>query len=320
MDNKEKLYEIVLKMVKDKHNLNEYSRDKYDKFYYQTFRNNPNPENINSSNKQVLKSINEDCLIKQPDESDANNTLDDKIKEYEKQRATANIIPKGVIEPEIELQQHQPQSQHQQEVHNIPISKYINIDNNYHNGRSFIVNTIKNSFNIINKYNNYNIYPSCLCIPSTIKNITPYIILGITDGNNNITYTFIPDIINNVWDIWKPVNEKYNNVSLANNWNINLYDYCNNYINFNGFYIDILEVLEDDNYFNCKIRKNHNYIIDDRIKIIFNNNSSHDYNIININDDIISINKNNVKLDQFVNSRIFNFKNQISLIFKIFPK
>jgi hypothetical protein len=314
-NNKEKLYEIAIKMVKDKHNLNEYSRDKFDKFYYQVFRNNLNPENINNLNKQLLKSINEDCLIKQPEEND--ETIDDKIKEYEKQRANINIITKGIIEPEIE------QSQQLQPLDiNIPVNnyKYINVDNNYHNGRSFIVNTIKNSFNIINKYNNYNIYPSYLCVPSSIKNTTPYIILGITDGNNNITYTFIPDVINNVWDIWKPVNEKYNNVSLANNWNINLYDYSNNYINFNGFYIDILEVLEDDKFFNCKIRKNHNYTIYDRIKIIFNNNISHDYNISNIDDDIISINKNNVKLDQFVNSKIFNFKNQISLIFKIFPK
>jgi hypothetical protein len=316
-NNKEKLYEIVIKMVKDKHNLNEYSRDKFDKFHYQIFRNNSNPENINNLNKQLLKSIDEDCSIKQPDDTEINSTLDDKIKEYEKQRANVNIITKGIIEPEIEQQQ-----QVQPLDVNIPINnyKYINIDNNYHNGRSFIINTIKNSFNIINKYNNYNIYPAFLCVPSTIKNNTPYIILGITDGNNNITYTFIPEVINNVWDIWKPVNEKYNNISLANNWNINLYDYSNNYINFNDFYIDILEVLEDDKFFNCKIRKNHNYMINDRIKIIFNNNISHDFNINNINDDIISINKNNVKLDQFINSRIFNFKNQISLIFKIFPK
>ena len=307
MDNKEKLYEIVVKMVKDKHNLNEYSRDKFDKFYYNIFRNNPKPENINNLNKQVLKSIDEDLLIKQPEEID--DSIDDKIKEYEKQRANVNIIAKNLIE-----------QQNQQLEINKPVNNYINIDNNYHNGRSFIINTIKNGFNINNKYNNYNIYPAYLCIPSCIKNATPYIILGITDGNNNITYTFIPDVINNIWDIWKPVNDKYNNISLDNNWNINLYDYSNNYINFNKFYVDILEVLEDDQYFNCKIKKNHNFMIDDKIKINFNNNISYDYNIININDDIISINKNNIQIDNFINSRIFNYKNQFSLIFKIFPK
>jgi len=311
-NNKDILYEIAIKMVKDKHYINEYPREKFDKFYYQTFRNNPKTDNYKILNKQVLKSIDEELLIKQPEENDV--TIDDKIKEYEKQRANINIITKGVIEPEIEIQQ-------SLDINNQTNNyKYINIDNNYHNGRSFIINTIKNSFNIINKYNNYNIYPAYLCIPSIIKNKTPYIILGITDGNNNITYTFIPDIINDVWDIWKPVNKKYNNISLENNWNINLYDYGNNYINFNGFYLDILEVLEDDKYFNCKIRKNHNFMIDDKIRIIFNNNVSQDYYINNIDEDVISINKNNIKLDQFINSRIFNFKNQISLIFKIFPK
>uniref|UniRef100_A0A6C0CGZ0 Uncharacterized protein n=1 Tax=viral metagenome TaxID=1070528 RepID=A0A6C0CGZ0_9ZZZZ len=318
-NNKEILYEIAIKMVKDKHNINEYPREKFDKFYYQTFRNNPKPDNYKILNKQVLKSIDEELLIKQPEETD--ETIDDKIKEYEKQRANINIITKGVIEPEIEIQHHHNDNQQSLDINKQTNNyKYINIDNNYHNGRSFIINTIKNSFNIINKYNNYNIYPAYLCIPSIIKNKTPYIILGITDGNNNITYTFIPEIINDVWDIWKPVNEKYNNISLENNWNINLYDYGNNYINFNGFYLDILEVLEDDKYFNCKIRKNHNFMIDDKIRIIFNNNVSHDYYINNIDEDVISINKNNIKLDQFINSRIFNFKNQISLIFKIFPK
>ena len=313
MDNKEKLYEIAIKMVKDKHNLNEYPRDKFDKFYYQFFRNNLKPDNINVVNKQVLKSIDEDLSIQQPEETD--DTIDDKIKEYEKQRANINIITKNLNEVEIE-HQHQPLDV------NIPVNnfKYINIDNNYHNGRSFIINTNKNNFNIINKYVNYNIYPACLCVPTNVKNTTPYIILGITDGNNNITYTFIPDLINEVWDIWKPVNDKYNNISLEPNWNINLYDFSNNYINFNNFYLDILEVLEDDKYFNCKIKKNHNYNINDKIKIIFNNNSSFDYYINNINDDMIFINKNNIQLEQFINSKIFNYKYQITLIFKIFPK
>lgn len=315
MDNKEKLYEIAIKFVKDKHNLNEYPRDKFDKFYFQVFNKvNAKTDNINQLNKQILKSIDEELLIKQPEE--ANETIDDKIKEYEKQRANINIITKSITEAPDTEQEEQPLDV------NIPVNnfKYINVDNNYHNGRSFIINTIKSSFNIINKNNNYNIYPAYLCIPSDIKNFTPYIIVGITDGNNNITYTFIPDNINKIWDIWKPVNDKYSNINLINNWNINLYDYNNNYLNLNNYWVDILEVLEDDNYFNCKIKKNHDFNQFDKIKINLNN-ITYDCSIKKIDNDIISINKNSsIKIDNFINSKIFNLKFQISLIFKTFPK
>jgi len=316
MDNKEKLYEIAIKFVKDKHNLNEYPRDKFDKFYFQFFKNNTKLDNTIQLqlNKQVLKSIDEELLIKQPEE--ANETIDDKIKEYEKQRANVNIITKNISEAQDTEQEQQPLDV------NIPVNnfKYINVDNNYHNGRSFIINTMKNTFNIINKYNNYNIYPAYLCIPSDIKNITPYIIVGITDGNNNITYTFIPDNINKIWDIWKPVNDKYSNINLMNNWNINLYDYNNNYLNLNNYWFDILEVLEDDNYFNCKIKNNHDFNQYDKIKINLNN-ITYDCSIQKIDNDIISINKNNsIKIDNFIHSKMFNLKYQISLIFKTFPK
>lgn len=315
MDNKEKLYEIAIKFVKDKHNLNEYPRDKFDKFYFQVFNKvNAKTDNVNQLNKQILKSIDEELLIKQPEE--ANETIDDKIKEYEKQRANINIITKSITEAPDTEQEEQPLDV------NIPVNnfKYINVDNNYHNGRSFIINTIKSSFNIINKNNNYNIYPAYLCIPSDIKNFTPYIIVGITDGNNNITYTFIPDNINKIWDIWKPVNDKYSNINLINNWNINLYDYNNNYLNLNNYWFDILEVLEDDNHFNCKIKKNHDFNQFDKIKINLNN-ITYDCSIQKIDNDIISINKNSsIKIDNFINSKIFNLKFQISLIFKTFPK
>ena len=315
MDNKEKLYEIAIKFVKDKHNLNEYPRDKFDKFYFQVFNKvNAKTDNVNQLNKQILKSIDEELLIKPPEE--ANETIDDKIKEYEKQRANINIITKSITEAPDTEQEQQPLDV------NIPVNnfKYINVDNNYHNGRSFIINTIKSSFNIINKNNNYNIYPAYLCIPSDIKNFTPYIIVGITDGNNNITYTFIPDNINKIWDIWKPVNDKYSNINLINNWNINLYDYNNNYLNLNNYWFDILEVLEDDNHFNCKIKKNHDFNQFDKIKINLNN-ITYDCSIQKIDNDIISINKNSsIKIDNFINSKIFNLKFQISLIFKTFPK
>ena len=37
MNNEKKLYESCLKMIKDKHQLNEYSIDKFNKFYFRKY-------------------------------------------------------------------------------------------------------------------------------------------------------------------------------------------------------------------------------------------------------------------------------------------
>ena len=140
------------------------------------------------------------------------------------------------------------------------------------------------------------------------------------DNISNISYTFIPMIINDVWDIWKPVNDNYMNIALSNNiWNINIYDYSNNLIDFNEFYCDILEVLEVNNGFELKIANSYLFKLRDKIKIISSKNNLIDNMIIDINNDIITIKKNNLKLDDFINAKIFNHKFQFSLIFKYFP-
>ena len=85
--------------------------------------------------------------------------------------------------------------------------------------KTFIINTIKNNFKIIPsidmKFNS--IFPSHLCLPSIIKEKTPYIILSINDGNKNNNFTFIPKM-NNKWDIWKPITENYNEININNKW------------------------------------------------------------------------------------------------------
>ena len=65
MNNDKKLYDICLKMIKDKHQLNEYSIDKFNTFYFQVFNNSNQDDNINDLNKSVLKKINEDYWINQ---------------------------------------------------------------------------------------------------------------------------------------------------------------------------------------------------------------------------------------------------------------
>jgi hypothetical protein len=203
---------------------------------------------------------------------------------------------------------------------NIKYMKFDKLANNI--GRSFIINTMKSTFFINNKYINHKIYPSHLCIPSMIKNMTPYIIIGIIDEQqSNLTYTFVPEIIGPIWDIWKPVNNNYINLNIGSSQlKINLYDHTNNYLEFKNYYIDILEILEINNSYKIKVSNPDFFNINDKVKIIFNNNITIDNTIINKDkENNIYIYINNIKIEEFIQSKIYNLNHQLSIIFNIFP-
>ena len=314
MNNEKKLYDICLKMIKDKHQLNEYSIDKFNTFYFQVFNNINDNDNINDLNKIVLKKINEDIIF-----NANNNNIQNKVAELQNIRSSMISNDSGNINIT---------SNNFDDMDNLKISstanikyiKYDNLANN--NGRSFIINTFKNTLFINNKYTNHKIYPSHLCIPSIIKNITPYIIIGIMDEQqSNITYTFIPDIIGPIWDVWKPVNNNYININISSSqWKINLYDHTNNYLELKKYYINILEILEINNSYKIKVSNPDYFNINDKVKIIFNNNITNDNTIINKdNENNIYIYKNNTKIEQFIDSQIYNLNHQLSIIFNIFP-
>lgn len=319
MNNEKQLYEICLKMIKDKHQLNEYSIDKFNTFYYQVFNNTNENDNINILNKTVLKKIDEDILIN----NSKNNTIQNKIIELQNIRAnmnnTSDNIISGIINDANDINENSQGNDFKLQSTNIKYIKFDNLANN--TGRSFIINTIKNNLYINNKYTNYKIYPSHLCIPTSIKKLTPYIIIGIMDENSNITYTFIPDIIGNVWDIWKPVNNNYININITSSqWKISLYDHTNNYIDFKNYYINILEIIEINNSYKIKVANPNLFNINDKVKIILNNNITVDNTIINKDEsNNIFIFINNLKIDQFINSKIYNLNYQLSIIFNIFP-
>ena len=335
MNNEKKLYEICLKMIKDKHELNEYSIDKFNTFYFQVFNNMNDNDNINDLNKIVLKKINEDIILN----ANKNDSIQNKIIELQNIRssmisngnangngnvngngngngnANGNANGNGNLVNYDDMDNFKISSSA-----NIKYIKYDNLANN--NGRSFIINTFKNTLFINNKYTNHKIYPSYLCIPSTIKNITPYIIIAIIDEQqSNITYTFIPDIIGPIWDIWKPVNNNYININInSSQWKINLYDHTNNYLELKNYYINILEILEINNSYKIKVSNPDYFNINDKVKLIFNNNITIDNTIINKDkENNIYIYKNNIKIEQFIDSKIYNLNHQLSIIFNIFP-
>jgi|UniRef100_A0A6C0DNA7 hypothetical protein len=287
-----KLYEISLKMLNDKHKISNYPYEKFETIYNKVFADK-NEFNENDLNKQVLKKINED-YISSKQEPDINLV----VKDYISKRENSKIIPYAT-----EL------------INNKNTINYINVDNNS-TGRSFIINTFKNNVNFTKQILN-KIYPSYLCIPSSIKNYTPYIILSI---NEDINYTFVPSKISNVWDIWKPVNDKYINIELnSSNWSISLFDHSNTLIDLQSFYIDILNIVDNNSYYELKL--NHNsFNSNEKIKIFSKSGSTFDSIVLNKNNDIIVIQKNNIKLEQLFNAKICSYKYQISIIFKTFLK
>ena len=335
MNNETKLYEICLKMINDKHQLNEYSIDKFNTFYFQVFNNSSDTDNINDLNKMVLKKINEDIILN----STKNDNIQNKIIELQNIRSSMNINANGIsngisnangISNGIANANSNDigNFNNDDDIDNLKISssgniKYMKLDNLSNNiGRSFIINTFKNTFVITNKYTNHKIYPSHLCIPSVFKNTTPYIIISIMDEEqSNITYTFVPDIIGPIWDIWKPVNSNYININIgATQWKIILYDHTNNYLDLKKYYINILEILEINKSYKIKVSNPELFNINDKVKIIFNNNIMVDNTIINKdNENNIYIYINNNKIEQFIDSKIYNLNYQLSIIFNIFP-
>ena len=329
MNNETKLYEICLKMINDKHQLNEYSIDKFNTFYFQVFNNSSDTDNINDLNKMVLKKINEDIILN----STKNDNIQNKIIELQNIRSSMNINANGISNGISNANGNANSNDignfnNDDDIDNLKISssgniKYMKLDNLSNNiGRSFIINTFKNTFVITNKYTNHKIYPSHLCIPSVFKNTTPYIIISIMDEEqSNITYTFVPDIIGPIWDIWKPVNSNYININIgATQWKIILYDHTNNYLDLKKYYINILEILEINKSYKIKVSNPELFNINDKVKIIFNNNIMVDNTIINKdNENNIYIYINNNKIEQFIDSKIYNLNYQLSIIFNIFP-
>jgi len=318
------LYQSCLKMLNDKYKINNYPKEKFMEIYSSIYKSygvaiSPN----NDINKQVL------IEIKSKIENDLKNDLKNdfkeedielKIKEFEAKRSSilkmAPLISAAI--PTIEgdnqsigiINQQQPP---------IQISNYNQLSNNP-KFKTFMINTTKNNFKINSiidiKY--HSIYPSSILIPNDIKNKTPYLILIINDGNKQSNYTYISTSSNNSpWDIWNPIIDNYLDINLNNNnWTISIIDYFNNPIDFNEYQVIVNDVLIVNNHYTLNIDKPHYFSINDRIKILKNNGTYTDNIITNINNNIITINKNDLELQDFINSRIINYKHNITFIFK----
>lgn len=307
----EDLYKTSIKMMIDKYNISNYSKEDFSIIYKSIY--NQNQTSSNELNKEVLKKINHQHQNPNPIKTD----IDTRVKELENLRNNIDKLSNiqssstSILQSSIEKEE-QPISQIQ-----------ITNENKQKTFKTFIINTIKNNFKITPsidiKMNS--IFPCCLCLPSNIKNQTPYIILSIHDGMKNNNYTYIPDI-HNKWDIWKPITKNYDEINInTNKWMINIYNHLNKLIEFDE-YSTIYNVIYDkiEDLYSLKIDNINQFEKNDRIKLILKDGTTQDNKVVDKKDDKIFINPENLEYKDFIDARLFNYNQQFSLLFKYYSK
>jgi hypothetical protein len=203
--------------------------------------------------------------------------------------------------------------------------------------RDWIKNPSRNNikFNVPLTLDNYEFYPDCVCFPSFVKNISPYVILNVSDGTKKIYYTFIPVhciFANAKWDIWKPTDNVENIVLGHKHWSIKFYDFLNHELDLGSDDINIIEVTKivDTKYstFSIKLQLfehsfENNFNVNDCV-ILKCSNKVHYVSILSYDNEsrtmIIVDKKNELQPEDFINSKIMNTGNQFSFIIKYFCK
>jgi len=164
-------------------------------------------------------------------------------------------------------------------------------------------------------------FPYCICFPTYVKDLSPYILMNLSDGQKNIIYTFICKEKGSKWDIWNTIND-IEDISLTNKiWMIKFFDYTNNELDLGQDNIPILEVNKKDNKFILKIatdtKYNNNFKENDVISIRISNTKIYNKNIISYDNGIIcTVDDEDLIMEDFINAKILNMNNQYSIIIK----
>lgn len=203
-------------------------------------------------------------------------------------------------------------------------SNYIEEDdtnNYYHNNeiniKSFVISSLEYSNNLVEIDRNNYYYPNKLILPKLINNISPYIILKLYDNDVCYTYNFICTYKNDLWDIWI-TNDKYK-INFKNDYMKYTINYFNNkIIKFNSPKVKIINYNTFNDLFSVRLvlEKPIFLQIKDNITIEINNNiyQKQIINIIDNNTIDISNTNNNIDINNLINSFIYIYKDQHSII------
>jgi hypothetical protein len=171
----------------------------------------------------------------------------------------------------------------------------------------------------------YTFYPEYLCFPEFVKGLTPYVLINLSDGAKNIVYTFTRLRKSGKWDIWHTVDNPEPIALNGRQWTIQCFDYLNNELELGADDVNVIEAaLFDDNSFMIKYDKSDKYdkalgmTAGDYILIRTGKGQQHAKKIIDIShkDGFMVIDKNDIDLCDFMNSKIMNTNSQFSLIVK----
>ena len=173
-----------------------------------------------------------------------NDELLIRVRDYENSRTISNTVLAN-IENNIELNTNNVSSTNNANINIIPdiINKVLTTINTNTNKKTLIINSFSRDwisnpsrnklfFTVNIDLQNNIIEPLKILFPKYVKNITPYIILVITDNHKTFKYNFLYSKSAGAWDIWKLINKDNNinnNINLTNkNWKIHFLDYLNN--------------------------------------------------------------------------------------------
>lgn len=86
-------------------------------------------------------------------------------------------------------------------------------------------------------------YPHCILLPKFVRNITPYVLLHISDGERTVYYSFTCENDScGSWNKWVTV-ENPENISLNTKiWSIKMFDFANNELNLGKDFCQIIQV------------------------------------------------------------------------------
>lgn len=248
-----------------------------------------------------------------------NDELLIRVRDYENSRTISNTVLAN-IENNIELNTNNVPSTNNANINIIPdiINKVLTTINTNTNKKTLIINSFSRDwisnplrnklfFTVNIDLQNNIIEPLKILFPKYVKNITPYIILVITDNHKTFKYNFLYSKSAGRWDIWKLINKDNNinnNINLANkNWKIHFLDYLNNELDLGKDDIKICNIndYKMNKYDNNDVNNANNYIetnIDNILapsKIVLKNTKKKNLYEINIDySDIIEYDEYNL--------------------------
>ena len=168
------------------------------------------------------------------------------------------------------------------------------------------------------------IEPLKILLPVFVKELTPYVNLSITDDTKIHKYVFFFHKNNGEWDEWTHIQVNNSLYLSNNNWKISLYDCFNAPLALGSDDINVLEVAmaENGKDFVLKISQEEQMHLLKKNDTIYVKTYSNNIEAAKVlqNDDKFIIRNEMLNQEDFINSKILNWKAQYYIVFSYYTK